>query len=722
LKNIVMRLKIFVYVLLTGLMLPYQGEAGEGMWSPVQLHKVIEQMHSMGLEIDKEDIYSAGEESINNAVVRIGGCTGVVVSGQGLVLTNHHCAYRFIQSISTTSMDYLSSGFWAETKEEEIPGTGLTATFLVRMENVTDRVLKHVDDHMEEDERRDTIRRVSAEIEREATEGTRYEASVDSYYYGNEFYLSVYDKYDDVRLVGAPPSSVGRFGRDEDNWMWPRHTGDFTFFRIYADGNNEPAAYDSSNVPYEPFVHIPLSKNHAEVGDFTMVYGYPGSTEFYITSDGIRITRQISNPHKIGLRGARLDAMETEMKKCEKVAIQYAAKFSDISNAWKRWQGENAGIDRFNVIERKKEIEGKFNEWAVEKPEREEIYSGLMDEFKELYSQIEHYTLPYKYMREGIFAVEVLSFAAHFADMVELYESGKGGSLIKYFAEGMIGVAEDFFEDYHMPVDRKVFTEMVGMYMDNVDREFHPGFFEYIEKDFDGDIDQYAEYLFENSIFVNEDKLLDMLEEFTDSSAARISEDPFMGIVLESADIYGSVFISYRELNRKTDRLYRLYMEGLRKMHDDVNFPPDANRTLRISYGKVKGYNPRDAVYYDYYTTLSGVMEKYRRGNDHYHVPSKLKELYEGEEYGSYSFDGEMRVCFIASNHTTGGSSGSPVFNARGHLVGLNFDRVWEGTMSDIMFDPAMSRNISVDVNYIMFITDIFAGAGHLLDEMTIVD
>lgn len=696
--------------------------AQEGMWLPFMLQDNIEDMSAKGFMLDADDVYHTEKPSLKDAVIRIGGCTGVVVSEEGLVLTNHHCAYRAIQSHSTLESDYLGDGFWAMSKEEELPNPGLTATFLVRMEDVTERVLSHLDEEMTEDERREVIRRVSREIADEAVKDSRYRASVDSYYYGNEFYLSVYDVFEDVRLVGAPPSSIGKFGGDEDNWMWPRHTGDFTFFRIYAGEENEPASNDPGNKPYSPAVHATIASGSPNEGDFTMVYGFPGSTNQYLTSHAVRIIKDISNPHNIELRTRRLEAMESAMKESRKVMIQYAAKQSGVSNAWKRWQGENRGLDRLDAVERKRILEDQFVSWVSASPERESRYGHLIPRFEELYSELEELTMPYNYLREGLFAVEVLNFAGQFSDLSDLYNPGLDEEVMGRVRERIEAVKEGFFRDYHEPIDREVFAQMVSMYRENVETAFHPGFFKDIDNDYEGDIDAYTSYVFANSVFTCREDLSVMIDNISGEIEETVAVDPVFQILSDARDVYASVLPRYMEINSEINGLYRLYVEGLRKMQDERLFYPDANRTLRVSYGNVKGYNPRDAVFYNHYTTLSGVMEKFATGIDDYEVPENLTRLYENQDYGPYSAGGEMRVCFTASNHTTGGNSGSPVFNARGHLTGMNFDRVWEGTMSDIMFDPDQCRNISVDLSYIKFITDRFAGAGYLLDELTIAE
>ncbi|TVR71287.1 MAG: S46 family peptidase [Marinilabiliales bacterium] len=698
------------------------GNAREGMWLPLFLDKYnIEEMRDKGFRLEAEDIYSINQTSMKDAVVRIGGCTGVVVSGRGLVLTNHHCAYRAIQSHSTVEDDYLTDGFWAMSEEEELPNPGLTVTFLVRMEDVTGRVLELTDDDMTEDERRAAIILASERIRHEAVEGTRFTAEVSAFYYGSEFYLFVYDVFEDVRLTGAPPSSVGKFGGDTDNWMWPRHTGDFAYFRIYAGDDNEPAGYSPSNTPYRSRAHIPVSTGGVKEGDFTMVYGFPGSTSQYLTSHAVGLITGLSNPHNIRLRDIRLDIMGREMERNDTVRIQYASKFAGVSNAWKRWAGENRGLARMDAVGRKRELEERFVRWAGGCPEREMRYGYIMPAFDSLYTALERYTLPFDYGREALLAIELVRFAGDFVRVADLSDEDFENVVHDFIPQLERSIA-GFYRDYHLPVDQEIFIRMLEMYRDNVDTDFYPGFFDTVDAEFSGDFRLFVEDLLSNTVFARENELSALVGDFDKDAAGIIRNDPMTCVIRDIRAVYNDhVIVERQDINSELNILYRYYIEGLREMDRDRAFYPDANRTLRVAYGQVGGYYPRDAVSYNYYTTLSGVMEKYQTGEPDYTVPERLKELYDGTGYGEFARPGEIRISFIATNHTTGGNSGSPVINGNGHLIGVNFDRVWEGTMSDIMFDPEVCRNISVDVNYILYITDVYAGAGYLLEEMHLV-
>jgi hypothetical protein len=692
---------------------------GEGMWLPLLLEKYnISEMQEKGFRLSAEDIYSIGQSSMKDAVVRIGGCTGSVISGNGLVLTNHHCAYRFIQAHSSVERDYLTHGFWAAGPGEELPATGLTVTFLVRMEDVTGRVLSVVDENMDENERLSSINRISGEIRREAVEGTRYHADINAFFYGNEYYLFVYEVFEDIRLVGAPPSSIGKFGGDTDNWMWPRHSGDFAFFRIYAGSDNLPARYSPDNIPYNSPVFLPLSGKGISEGDFTLVYGFPGTTSQYLTSHAVELITGLSNPHNIRLRDERLRIMGREMEMNDTVRIKYASKFASISNAWKRWQGENGGLAKLNAPEKKRTGEEEFMLWVNSSPELKERFALIFPAFDSLYAELERYTLAFNYGQEALYAIEAVRFASDISRLADMF-SGIPERDISDLGVLVNAASERFFRDYHQPVDRDIFASMLEMYRENVEQDFHPPFFSIVKKDFDSDFGRFADHVFSNSYFTSRKGMIMLSDRMQDG----LPDDDIMVVILQDIkSVYDDyVALRYNEISEQLSPLYRLYIEGLRMMEPGRAFYPDANRTLRVAYGTVSGYSPADAVYYDFYSTLSGVMEKSRGRNPDYAVPGRLKELYNAGDFGQWAGHGTMKIAFIASNHTTGGNSGSPVINADGHLIGVNFDRVWEGTMSDIMFDPDRCRNISVDINYILFVTEQFAGASHLLEEMTII-
>ena len=695
----------------------------EGMWLPLLLEKYnIEDMQQKGFRLTADDVYSINKTSIKDAIVRIGGCTGVMVSGEGLLLTNHHCGYRDIQSHSTVESDYLTHGFWAMDRSQELPGN-MSATFLVRMEDVTSEILSELDNQMSERERQIKVFSVSRRLEAKAVEGTRYRSNVAPFFYGNQYFLFVYDVYEDVRLVGAPPSAIGKFGGDTDNWMWPRHTGDFAYFRVYATTNNEPAKYSPDNVPFKPLNFLPVSMEGVEEGDFTMVFGYPGTTQQYLTSQAVELITEVSNPHKIRLREIRLGIMSREMIQDPAVRIQYSSKYASVANAWKRWIGENKGLRRLNALEEKRRQEAGFQAWAAEdlESERYQKYGSLMEAFAHQYNMLEEYIRPNDFSREALRAIEVISFASRFRNLVAMMERGEEKEELEREAGRLKANAASFYKDYHVPIDRKVFMEMITEYRKHIDDKYHLPVFQVIDDQYKGQLDRYADKVFQKTIFTDQGKLFPILEQLTKRNLKQIKQDPVYELAKQANAIIDQLNLQTSIIEFTLSGLYRRYLVGLMDMQNDRIFYPDANRTMRVAYGHVEGYTPLDAVYYSHYTTLAGIMEKDNQDVYDYEVPEKLKTLYEQKDYGSYGRDGSMPVAFIATNHTSGGNSGSPVLNADGHLLGLNFDRAWEGTMSDIMFDTDRCRNISVDIRYILFITDKYAGAGHLIDEMRLL-
>ena len=704
-----------------------QSIAKEGMWVPSLLNKfVAKDMRQMGMRLTSDEIYSINHSSLKDAVAIFGGgCTAELVSDQGLLLTNHHCGYSTIQSHSTVENDYLTDGFWAGSKEEELANPGLEVTFLVRIEDVTDEVLKGVEKNMSEKERKALVKKHIDSIENEAVKDTRYKAVTKPFYYGNEYYMFIYEDYKDVRLVGAPPSSIGKFGRDTDNWMWPRHTGDFSVFRVYADENNEPAEYSEDNVPYNPKQHMKISLSGYEKGDFTFVFGYPGSTQQFLPASAIKMKTEKIFPARIDLRTQVLDIMEKYMENNDKIKLQYAAKYAGVSNSWKKWQGINLGIDRINAIEKKKKLQQNFNDWVAQKSSRQQKYGSLYDEFDDIYSKITPYRKARAYFIETIYNIELVRFARNFQKLVELSKKEEPDQeKIDEEIEKLRKKSKNFFEDYHMPIDREVTAALLKNLYQHLEFDLQPDLMQEIIEEYDSDFEEYAHELFEDSFLSSRQEVKDFLDGYKTRKHRKIKKDPVVklsnGLYEHYRDNISPVSSQY---DRKLDSLQRIYVRGLKAFQPDKRFYPDANFTLRVTYGQVKGYEPKDAVDYEYQTTLEGVMEKNRKGKRDYRIKDKLKDLYKEKDYGKYANeDGSMPVCFIASNHTSGGNSGSPVLNADGHLIGINFDRNWEGTMSDLMYDSSLCRNITVDIRYVLFIMDKFADADHLVDEMTIVE
>ena len=694
--------------------------ADEGMWIPLLLEKyTITDMQSKGFKLNADDIYSINKACIKDAIVIFGrGCTGELVSDQGLLLTNHHCGNNQIQKHSSVEKDYLTNGFWAMSKADELPNPGLTVKFLVRIEDVTEKVLKGVNSSIPQMERKKIIREKIDSIEANAVIGTNYLSSVRSFYYGNEYYLFVYEEFKDIRLVGAPPSSIGNFGGDTDNWTWPRHTGDFSIFRIYADKNNNPAEYSPENVPYKPKKFLNISLKGVKENDFTWVLGYPGGTEEYLTSHAIKLISAVRNPHKIKIRDERLKIMNAYMQDNDTIRIKYSSKNYGISNSWKRWDGEIKGLNRLDAVNKKIKLENEFELWAQNKPE----YKGLIDKFGKTYYEIETYALAHDYWQESIKGIEIVKFASEFEELILLSEKQFDSYMIAKEVNKLINSASSFYKDYEPRIDKEVFKVLLPMYFANVNEDFYPSIYSIIKSEYNNDFNQYIDIVLSETIFNKPEKLNAILKNYSKQNFMDLKNDPIYKLYSAFLDVYNSkVSIKYSLLQSTTDSLYSIYINGLREMQHQKVFYPDANFTMRVAYGNVKGYNPRDGVIYKYYTTIDGVMEKDNPLIYDYDVPEKLKEIYKQKDYGIYAIDGEVPVCFLATNHTTGGNSGSPVLDAYGNLIGINFDREWEGIASDMMFDPDLSRNISLDIRYVLFIIDKYAGANNLIEEMELI-
>lgn len=707
-----------IFILLIGI---FQASAKEGMWIPLLLEKYnIEEMQQMGFKLTAQDIYDVNHASMKDAVVLFGrGCTGELISDEGLIITNHHCGYGSIQSHSGIEHDYLTDGFWAMNKDEELPNTNLTVSFLEYMEDVTTRVLTGTEG-LDGESLQKKIAGNSKNIEQEATANGKYSTNVKPLFYGNQYFLYVYKIYRDVRLVGAPPSAIGKFGGDTDNWMWPRHTGDFSVFRIYADKNNEPADYSPDNVPFKPKKFFPVSMKGIQPGDFTMVFGNPGTTMEYWPHQAVDVTMNQRNPDRILLRDKKLEIIGGDMEADPKVRIQYSAKYQGISNAWKKWQGEIKGLKRLDAINKKLAYEEDFKNRAIQNGTWNDVYKPVFENFEKNYAEYAKYIKASDYYSEVVFrGIELFGQAKSLNSViVEIKNNDKQKA--EAARKKMLNGLEGFLKNFNQPTDERLFAELMPMLVEGLDAEFIP--IEVVNTMKKYSEQELIEKAYRKSILVNQAKLKALLEKGSDKQILKLQNDPMVAFYSRFDELNETIVApKVKALEEDINTNLKIYVAGLMEMKKNQAFYPDANLTLRVAYGKVEGYEPMDGVEYKYYTTLTGIMEKDNPAIYDYDVPDRLKELYQNKDFGRYEVNGDVPVCFTASNHTTGGNSGSPVVNGNGELIGVNFDRCWEGTMSDIMFDPDVCRNISLDIRYALFIIDKFAGAGYLLDEMEIV-
>lgn len=688
-----------------------------GMWIPSLLEGMNEkEMKSLGMKMTAKDIYDTNKSSLKDAVPQFnGGCTSEVISPKGLLLTNHHCGYGQIQSHSSTEHDYLANGFWAYKMEDELPNKDLVVTFIIKIEDVTKQVLEGVNTLSNEAEKQKKIQENISALSNSFPKEAWQENKIRTFYDGNQYLLFVTETFKDVRLVGAPPTSIGKFGSDTDNWVWPRHTGDFSLFRIYADKNNRPAAYSKDNVPYTPKHFLPVSLDGIAEDDFTLVFGYPGKTNEYLPSVAINQIANELNPAKIEIREQALKVADGFMRKDNAIKIQYASKYAGTANYWKKWQGETLGIKKSNAIAVKKEAEKKFQE-KVSKAKKEKEYGSILNDFEKKYTEIAPYALARDYFNETVQRnTELLSVAYKFYQLEQLYNT-KGEQAFTDRKNNLYNGLGDFYKDFSAKVDEKVFEQLIALYATKVPKQFLPNTLNNI------DVNQLTKNIYSSSKLTSYSGSKELLTGDTKTVLDNINRDPAFVLVKSMADMYlKEVNPTYEVLNLKITELQRNYMKAQLELSENSRIFPDANSTLRVTYGKVKGYEPKDGVYYNPITYLDGVMEKYIPGDYEFDVSPKLIDLYKNKDFGNYGENGKMPVCFIGTNHTTGGNSGSPALDAKGNLIGLNFDRVWEGTMSDIYYDPSICRNIMVDIRYVLFIMEKYAGAKNLIEELQLV-
>jgi hypothetical protein len=706
----ILKLLLFFFVI------NIQAQQG-GMWIPSLLKGMNEkEMKSLGMKMSIKDIYDVNQSSLKDAVPHFnGGCTSEVISPKGLILTNHHCGFSQIQNHSSVDHDYLTNGFWAYKMEDELPNEGLVVTFIVRIEDVTTKVLEGTANLTSEAEKQNKIQDNISVLSNSLPKENWQENKIRTFFEGNQYMLFVTETFKDVRLVGAPPSSIGKFGSDTDNWVWPRHTGDFSLFRIYADKNNRPAAYSKDNVPYTPKHFLPISLDGVKEDDFTMVFGYPGKTNEYLPAVAIAQIANELNPAKIEIRDKALKVADGFMRKDPAIKIQYASKYASTANYWKKWIGETQGIKKSDAIAIKKNQEIAFQE-KVLKAGKQAEYGNLLSDFDKNYTEISSYALARDYFSEVVQRnTELLSVGYKLYQLEQVYNS-KGEQAFTDRKNNLVVGLADFYKDFNSNVDQKVFEQLIHLYATKVPQEFLPTNLSNINAA------NLATEIYGQSKLVNYNSLKELLSGDSKTILANLNADKGFQLVKNMSDKFlKDVAPKYEEVNMKITALQRTYMKAQLELNKDSRIFPDANSTLRVTYGKVKGYAPKDATLYTSTTYLDGIMEKYIPSDYEFDVPTKLIDLYKTKNYGPYAENGKMPVCFIATNHTTGGNSGSPAIDAKGNLIGLNFDRVWEGTMSDIYYDPNICRNIMVDIRYILFIIDKYADAKNIINELKLV-
>ena len=711
-------LSILIIIIVT---LGFKARADEGMWLLPLIEKLnMGRMTELGLKLSAEDIYSLNKACLKDAIVSIPGCTAEIVSSQGLLLTNHHCGYGSIQSHSSVEHDYLKDGFWAMSKDQELSNPGMYANFLIRIEDVTNQVLANVKPGMSEADRTTAINEARVAIQNKAISGTNYTATVSSFYGGNYFYLLIFERYLDVRLVGAPPSSIGKFGFDTDNWEWPRHTGDFSVFRVYSGPDGKPAPYSKNNIPLKPKYYLPVSIKDLNKGDYAMIMGNPGRTLRYITSWEVDELLKYQHPDRIKIRGIKQDIWMEDMKADQKVNIQYASKYSGSSNYWKYSIGQKAGLERLNVKTKKQLIENQFNSWVVENPERKAKYGEALNLIKNAIEGRAEYYNTAQYVNEclgqGCELLQQNVMATTLITTLKTGDSKKISDLVSVLKNNIAAI----YKDYNAPTDKKSMKAMLKLYRADVPVKFLPDFYvNVVDKKFKGDIDKFVDDMFAKSLFSDQAKLLSFLDK---PVLKTVEADP---VYLTSTSISKVATEVQKGLSQFSGNMVigqRMWIAALMEMAPEKTLYPDANSTMRLSYGSVLDYDPRDAVTYKYYTTLQGVIDKYKAGDYEFDLPKRLIDLNNKKEFGRYaSSKGYMPVCFTTNNDITGGNSGSPVMNANGELIGLAFDGNWEAMSGDVAFEPDLQRTIVVDIRYVLWIMDVYAGAKHLVDEMTIV-
>jgi hypothetical protein len=692
------------------------------MWLPPALGALNEQeMQEMGLKLSAADLYNPDSVSLKDAVVRFGGgCTGEVISGQGLVLTNHHCGFNFIQSLSTLEKNYLAEGYWADSLSGELPCKGLTITFIDKMENVTSTVIHALGAVASETERESRIKSIGDSLEKAAASVTGLAVNLKSFFYGNEYYL-IYSKiYRDIRLVGAPPVSVGRFGGETDNWTWPRHSADFALFRIYADSANNPADYSPANVPYHAGNFFTISMDGIKEGDFSMTYGFPGLTKQYLPAQGLDLVMTTTNPNRIAIRDVKLRNWSAAMQRNDTIKLQYASKYKTIANYYKKWRGELEGLKRNHVLDDKQDLEARMVKWIESDSLRQKEYGNLFHDLADIYAQLKPLSHANDYLTEAGQGIELLGIASRYRKLVELSTADSvQPDAVKAETEALLKALPDAYKNYNRKLDEKTSAELLDLYGRKVIPARRPWIFDYINGNYEDDYAAFLHDLYRKTIFLDTVKLRKFLTNYKPKHAKTLLNDPIYD-VMKSFNDYQELQLlpGINSLNASIGVLQRQYMKALREMMPDKKFWPEANSTLRVSYGKIRGMSPRDGVNYSCYSTPDGLLQKTASDNSDYKVPEPFVKLLESKDFGTYAQNGKMIIDYLASCHTTGGNSGSPSINGKGQLTGINFDGVWEGLTTDYQFDELLTNNICVDIRYVLFLIDRYGNCRRLLKEM----